>query len=90
MVKKGKKERKKVDFAFRQKQGSFYHKGGGEYVPLSKIEIEKGVKQIKMGIKVTKKKGFSSNNLAIYHKRKKLNKGSKEPWYILTSLNNKK
>ena len=89
-LKKEKKKGKRLDFAFRQKQGSFYHKGGGKYVPLSEIEIDKGVKQIKMGIKVTKKKGFSSNNLAIYHKRKKLNKGSKEPWYILTSLNNKK
>ena len=87
-LKKEKKKGKKLDFAFRQKQGSFYHKGRGKYLPLSEIEIKKGVKQIKMGIKVTKKKGFSSNNLAIYHKRKKLNKGSKEPWYILTSLNN--
>ena len=87
-LKKEKKKGKKVDFALRQKQGSFYHRGGGQYSKLSEIEIKKGVKQIKMGIKLTKKKGFSNNNLAIHHQRKKRNKGSEQPWYILTSLDN--
>ena len=85
-LKNEKKKGRKVDFALRQKQGSFYHRGGGKYSKLSEIEIKKGVKQIKMGIKVTKKKGFSRNNLAIYHQRKKRKKRSEEPWYILTSL----
>jgi hypothetical protein len=87
-LKKEKKKGKKVDFAFRQKQGSFYHQGGGKYSQLSEIEISKGVKQIKMGLKLTKKTGFSQNNLAIYHKRKKGQSKNQEPWYILTSLNN--
>lgn len=83
-----KKRKQKIDFAFRQKCGTSYHHGGKKYSKLSDIEIEIGVKQIKLGIKTTKKRGFSRNNLAIYHKRKRKNKGCKEPWYLLTSLDN--
>ncbi len=80
------KEKQKIDFAFRQKQDTFFHKGGKKYQKLSEIEIEKGVKQIQMGIKTTKKRGFSRNNLAIYHRQNHRNKIYHEPWYILTSL----
>lgn len=59
----------------RQKAGTFYHQGGGKYKKLSDIEIVKGVKQIKMGIKVTKKRGFGNHNLTVYHKK---NKGIKK------------
>lgn len=83
-----KKSKNKIDFALRQKKGTFYHRGGKKYEKLSDIEIYRGVKQIKIGIKTTKKVGFSRNNLVIYHKRKRRNKGSNEPWYILTSLKN--
>lgn len=90
-LKKEKQKRKnKIDFALRQKQGTFYHRGGKKYEKLSDIEIERGVKQIKMGIKVSKKTGFSRHNLAIYHQRKRKNKSSEEPWYILTSLENER
>jgi hypothetical protein len=84
---KNQRRKQKLDFALRQKKGTFYHKGGKKYQKLSEIEIKRGIKQIQMGIKVTKRTGFSKNNLGIYHKRKRKNKGSKEPWYILTSLN---
>jgi hypothetical protein len=87
-LKKEKNKGKKIDFALRQKQGTFYHRGGGRYRKLSEIEITKGVKQIKMGLKLTKKTGFSQNNLTIYQKRNKSNSKNQEPWYILTSLNN--
>ncbi len=86
-LKREKRKRKgKLEFALRQKQGTFYHKGGKKYEKLSQIEIKKGIKQMKMGIKTTKKKGFSRNNLAIYQKRKSQGKSQEEPWYILTSL----
>lgn len=81
------KRKQRIDFAFRQKQDTFFHKGGKNYQKLSEIEIEKGVKQIKMGIKTTKKKGFSRNNLAIYHRKNWQKKVYNEPWYILTTLN---
>jgi hypothetical protein len=87
-LKNQKKKGKKVDFALRQKAGTFYHQGGGKYRKLSEIEVIKGVKQIKMGIKVTKKRGFGSHNLSIYHKKNKGVKKMNEPWYILTSLDN--
>ena len=80
------KGKQKIDFAVRQKTDTFFHKGGKKYQKLSEIEIKKGVKQIQMGIKTTKKRGFSRNNLAIYHRRNHQNKVDNEPWYILTSL----
>jgi hypothetical protein len=40
-----------------------------------------------MGLKLTKKKGFSRNNVVIYKKKKQKKKNYNEPWYILTSLN---
>lgn len=86
-LKKEKQKRsQKIDFALRQKQDTFFHKGGNNYQKISEIEIKKGVKQIKMGLKVTKKKGFARHNLGIYHKKSKQNKKYQEPWFILTSL----
>ena len=86
-LKKEKQKRKnKIDFAFRQKKDTFFHKGGNNYQKISEIEIKKGVKQIKMGLKITKKKGFSNHNLAMYHKKSKEKKKYQEPWFILTSL----
>jgi hypothetical protein len=87
LKKEKKKRNKKIDFAFRQKKDTFFHKGGKKYQKLSEIEIEKGVKQIMMGIKLTKKKGFGQHNLGIYHKKNQKNKSYKEPWDIITSLN---
>ena len=40
------------------------------------------------GIKVTITKGFSGFNLAAKYKRNYRGKSSKEPWYILTNLDN--
>ncbi len=40
------------------------------------------------GIKVTKTKGFFGFNLAAKYKRNYRGKSSKEPWYILTNLDN--
>ncbi len=85
--KEQKRSKQKLDFAFRQKKDPFFHKGGKKYQKLSEMEIIPGVKQIHMGLKLTKKKGFSRNNVVIYKKKKQRNKSYDEPWYILTSLN---
>jgi hypothetical protein len=81
-----KKRKQKFDFAFREKQDTFFHKGGKKYQKLSEIEVIPGVKQIHMGVKLTKKKGFSRHNIAIYKKKKHKQKRYNQPWYILTSL----
>ena len=39
-------------------------------------------------INITKKKGFGCFNLAAYWKRKYNKKSEKEPWYLLTNLDN--
>ena len=78
--------KKEIYFAFRQKQGTYFQKRGNNYQKLSEIEIIPGVKQFQMGIKITKKKGFGQTNLAIYKKRKHLQKSHNEPWYILKEL----
>jgi hypothetical protein len=85
--KEQKKRKQKFDFAFREKQDTFFHKGGKKYQKLSEIEVIPGVKQIHMGVKLTKKKGFSRNNVVIYQKKKQKKKNYDQPWYILTSLN---
>ncbi len=84
--KEQKRRKQKFDFAFREKQDTFFHKGGKKYQKLSEIEIIPGVKQIYMGLKLTKKKGFGRNNVVIYKKKKHRKKNWDEPWYILTSL----
>ena len=84
--KEKKRRKKEIHFAFRQKQGTYFRKRGNNYQKLSDIEIIPGVKQFKMGIKITKKKGFGQKNVAIYKKRKHLRKNHDEPWYILTNL----
>jgi hypothetical protein len=73
LKKEKQRTKKKIDFALRQKKDTFFHKGGKTYSKLSEIEIKKGVKQIKMGIKVTKKTGFSRNNVGIYHRKNRKN-----------------
>ena len=86
LKKEKQRTKKKIDFALRQKKDTFFHKGGKTYNKLSEIEIKKGVKQIKMGIKLTKKTGFSRNNVGIYQRKNRQDKKYNEPWYILTSL----
>ena len=55
---------------------------------LSELGLRPGFSVYYGGIKVTKKKGFSGINLAAKWKRNYGNKSSKEPWFILTNLEN--
>ena len=84
---KGKK--RKIDFIFRQKENTYYQENEQEYQQLSKIKLSKGIKQIKLNVKVTKYRGFSQQNLVIYQRKKKKNKNKKiDKWLLLTSLEN--
>ena len=55
---------------------------------LSDLALEPGMSCYYQGIRITKTKGFSGFNLAAKYKRNYKGKGSKEPWYILTNLDN--
>lgn len=75
-------------FIFRQKQGTHFKKHKGKPQKLSRLGIAPGTKVFLSNINITKKKGFGRFNLAAYWKRKYKNKLEKEPWYLLTNLNN--
>lgn len=79
-------KQKKVDFALRQKQGSYIKMKGQKYQKLSELGLAPGMKLFLTGVKFTKKKGFGQFFLAAYWKRKYRGKGQDEGWYILTNL----
>lgn len=84
---KGKK--RNIDFIFRQKENTYYQENSRPYQQLSKIKLSRGIKQIKINVKVTKYKGCSQQNLVIYQKKSKKNKNKKiDKWLLLTSLEN--
>lgn len=85
---KTKKSLLKIYFIFRQKQGTHLKKHKGEYRKLSTIGIAPGSKVFFSNIYITKNKGFGYFNLAAYWKRKYNNRTEKEPWYLLTNLDN--
>lgn len=85
---KTKKTLQKIYFIFRQKQGTNFKKHKGEYQKLSTIGLLPGNKVFLSNINITKNKGFGYFNLAAYWKRKYKNKVEKEPWYLLTNLDN--
>lgn len=85
---KTKKSPLKIYFIFRQKQGTHFKKQKGKHQKLSGLGIAPGTKVFLSNINITKKKGFGHFNLAAYWKRKYKNKIEKEPWYLLTNLDN--
>ena len=52
------------------------------------MPVSPGTKIFFSNINITKYKGFGKFNLAAYWKRKYKNKVEKEPWYLLTNLEN--
>ena len=85
---KTKKSPQKIYFIFRQKQGTYLKKHNGKHQKLSELGIVPGRKLFLSNINITKKKGFGHFNLAAYWKGKYKNKLEKEPWYLLTNLDN--
>jgi hypothetical protein len=78
----------KIYFIFRQKQGTHFQKGRGKAQKLSNLGIVPGSRLFLSNINITKNKGFGYFNLAAYYQRKYKNKVDKEPWYLLTNLDN--
>ena len=85
---KNKKSPSPIYFIFRQKQGTHFKKHKSKHQKLSALGIVPGTKVFLSNINITKKKGFGYFNLAAYWKRKYKNKLEKEPWYLLTNLDN--
>ena len=87
LLEEGTRKKRQIDFILRQKGNTYYQNNLEEYEQLSKIKLSKGIKEIKINVKVTKLKGFSRQNLVIYQKRKKRNNHKNiEKWLLLTSL----
>ncbi|NEP80646.1 MAG: transposase [Okeania sp. SIO3B3] len=78
----------KINFIFRQKQDTNYRKNRQKYQPLSNLPVAPGTQIFLSNINITKHKGFGKFNLAAYWKRKYNHKVEKEPWYLLTNLEN--
>ncbi len=83
-----KKSPNQIYFIFRQKQGTHFKKHKGKHQKLSGLGIAPGTKVFLSNINITKKKGFGRFNWAAYWKRSYKNKVEKEPWYLLTNLDN--
>lgn len=77
-----------VDFALRQKKGTCISNNGQIYQALKEIDIKPGQSAFFSQIHCTKAHQLGNFNLAVYCPRKYRNKAPKNPWYILTSLDN--
>ena len=79
-------QQQNIHFAFRQKKDTYIQQSGEEYQTLESLGLVPGMKIYLAGIKITKKQGFGTFNLAAYWKRKYRGNVPKEGWYILTNL----
>jgi len=79
-------QQRNVYFAFRQKQDNYIQRPGQDYQPLHSLGLAPGMKLYLTGVKVTKKKGFGSFDIAAYWKRKYRGRVEEQGWYILTNL----
>jgi Transposase DDE domain len=75
-----------VKFALRQKKSTCIQENGQDYLALKNIEIKPGATHFSRGINCTVEHKIGSFNLGIIWKRKYRGKGPKDPWYILTNL----
>jgi Transposase DDE domain len=77
-----------VKFALRQKKSTYIQEIGHDYLALKNLGIKPGTTRFITGISCTDKYKLGSFNLGVTWKRKYRGKGAKEPWYILTNLDN--
>ena len=78
----------KVYLSLRLKKNEYVELEAQIWFQLSDLGLEPGISCYYQGIRVTKTRGFSGFNLAAKYKRNYKNRASKEPWYILTNLDN--
>jgi hypothetical protein len=78
----------KVYLSLRLKKNEYVELEEEIWFQLSDLGLAPGMSCYYQGVRVTKTKGFSGFNLAAKWKRNYRRKGSKEPWYILTNLDN--
>ena len=81
-------QQEKVYLSLRLKKNEYVELEEQIWFQLKDLGLEPGMSCYYQGIKVTKTKGFSGFNLAAKYKRNYRGKSSKEPWYILTNLDN--
>jgi hypothetical protein len=81
-------KQEKVYLSLRLKKNEYVELEEQIWFQLSDLGLEPGMSCYYQGIRVTKTKGFSGFNLAAKYKRNYRGKSSKEPWYILTNLDN--
>lgn len=79
-------DKQKVNFAMRQKKGTYIAASGQDSQKLSELGLVPGTKLFLTGVTITKKKGFGQFALAAYWQRSSQGKKPEEGWYILTNL----
>jgi hypothetical protein len=77
-----------VKFALRQKRSTYIQEIGLDYQSLKILGIKPGTTRFITRISCTEQHKIGSFNLGVTWKRKYRGKGAKEPWYILTNLDN--
>lgn len=75
-------------FVLRQKKSTCIQENGQDYLALKDIDIKPGMTRFFKEIHCTVAHKIGSFNLVITWKRKYRGKGPKDPWYILTNLDN--
>ena len=80
--------KKGVYLSLRLKKNEYVELEEQIWFQLRDLGLEPGMSCYYQGVRVTKTKGFSGFNLAAKYKRNYRGKSSKEPWYILTNLDN--
>ena len=78
--------KRKVDFALRQKKGTCIADDNAVYRPLKDLGVQPGIERLYSNISYTKAPQLGNFNLAVYWQRQSRSRTSKEPGYILTSL----
>ena len=81
-------QQERVYLSLRLKKNEYVELESQIWFQLSDLGLEPGMSCYYRGIRVTKTKGFSGFNLAAKYKRNYQGNKSKEPWYILTNLDN--
>lgn len=77
---------RKIDFAWPQKKGTCIADDHAVYRALKDLDIKPGMSRFYTNIASTKAHQLGGFNLTAYCQRKYRGRGTKEPWYILTSL----
>ena len=79
---------KGVEVISRQKKSAYVHRDNGEGQTLKQLGFQPGTAQLLEQVRLNKCNPIGPFNLAVRWKRRYRGQGPKDPWYLLSTLNN--